>query len=49
MDNLKLLFSNLGDPEYLRLLLEPLPIYGLMLGIIDFIASFIFKERKMQL
>jgi hypothetical protein len=48
MDNLKLLFSNLGDPEYLRLLLHPLPIYGLMLGIIAFIAAFVFKERKMQ-
>ncbi len=48
MDNLKLLFSNLGDPEYLRLLLEPVPIYGLMLGIIAFIAAFVFKERKMQ-
>ncbi len=49
MDNLKLLFSNLGNPEYLRLLLEPLPVYGLMLGIIAFIAAFIFKERKMQI
>jgi multisubunit Na+/H+ antiporter MnhC subunit len=48
MDNLKLLFSNLGDREYLRLLLEPIPIYGLMLGIIAFLAAFIFKERKMQ-
>ena len=49
MNNLKLLFSNLGDPEYLQLLLEPLPVYGLMLGIIAFIAAFIFKERKMQI
>ncbi len=49
MDNLKLLFSNLGDPKYLQLLLEPVPVYGLMLGIIAFIAAFIFKERKMQI
>ncbi len=49
MDTLQLLFDKIGDPEYRHLLLEPVLIYGVLLGVVAFVCAFLFKERKMQL
>ena len=43
------LTEKLDDPEYFHLLLEPIMIWGLGIGVIAFLFSFIFGERKMQL
>ena len=43
------LTEKLSDPEYLHLLLEPIMIWGLGVGVIAFLFSFFFGERKMQL
>ncbi|MFT4546377.1 MAG: hypothetical protein ACI8XO_003983 [Verrucomicrobiales bacterium] len=43
------LTEKLSDPEYLHLLLEPIMIWGLGIGVIAFLLSFLFGERKMQL
>jgi hypothetical protein len=42
------LTDKLSDPEYLHLLLEPIMIWGLGFGVIAFLFSFFFGERKMQ-
>jgi hypothetical protein len=42
------LTDKLSDPEYLHLLLEPIMIWGLGIGVIAFLFSFFFGERKMQ-
>ena len=49
MKDIKLLFDKFGDAEYRQLLLEPVLIYGVLLGVMAFLFSFLFKERKMQL
>ena len=49
MKNLTQLFDKIGDPEYRHLLLEPVLIYGVLLGVLAFAFAFLFKERKMQL
>jgi hypothetical protein len=43
------LSEKLKDPEYLHLLLEPIMIWGLGIGVIAFLFSYFFGERKMQL
>lgn len=43
------LTDKLKDPEYLHLLLEPIMVWGLGIGVIAFLFSFFFGERKMQL
>ncbi len=49
METIDLLFKKIGDPEYRHLLLEPLLIYGVLIGAAAFVLAFLFKERKMQL
>ena len=49
MKDIKMLFDMLGDPEYRHLLLEPVMIYGMLIGVVAFPFAFLFKERKMQL
>ena len=49
MDTINLLFKKIGDPEYRHLLLEPVLIYGVLIGALAFVLAFLFKERKMQL
>lgn len=43
------LWQSIRDPEYLHLLLEPLPLYGLGLGLVMFIVAFVFGEKKSRL
>lgn len=48
MKDLKHLFDRIDDPEYKHLLLEPVLIYGVLIGILAFVFAYFFKERKMQ-
>lgn len=43
------LWQNVRDPEYLHLLLEPLPLYGLGIGLTFVIVSFVFGELKSRM
>ncbi|HBJ88312.1 MAG TPA: hypothetical protein DDZ88_31550 [Verrucomicrobiales bacterium] len=43
------LWQNICDPEYLHLLLEPLPLYGLGLGLVFVIISLVFGEIKSRM
>jgi hypothetical protein len=43
------LWQNIRDPEYLHLLLEPLPLYGLGLGLVFVIVSLVFGEMKSRM
>lgn len=43
------LWQNVRDPEYLHLLLEPLPLYGLGIGLTFVIVSFLFGELKSRM
>jgi hypothetical protein len=40
------LWQSICDPEYLHLLLEPLPLYGLGIGLTFLIVAFLFGEAK---
>lgn len=43
------LWQSICDPEYLHLLLEPLPLWGLGLGLTFLIVAFMFGEVKSRL
>lgn len=43
------LWQSIRDPEYLHLLLEPLPLYGLGLGLTFLILAFLFGEARGKL
>jgi hypothetical protein len=43
------LWQSIRDPEYLHLLLEPLPLYGLGLGLVVFVVAFVFGEKRSRL
>ena len=43
------LWQSICDPEYLHLLLEPLPLFGLGLGLVFLIVSFLFGEIKSRM
>ena len=43
------LWQNIRDPEYLHLLLEPLPLYGLGFGLVFVIVSLVFGEIKSRM
>lgn len=45
---LTILWDSLHDAEYLHLLLEPLPVYGLSLGLLFLLGALILRERKSQ-
>jgi len=49
MKDIQILLNKLGDAEYRQLLLEPVLIYGVLIGVVAFLFAFLFKERKMQL
>lgn len=43
------LWQSICDPEYLHLLLEPLPLYGLGIGLTFLVVSFMFGEAKCRM
>jgi hypothetical protein len=43
------LWQSICDPEYLHLLLEPLPLFGLGLGLVFLIISFVFGEARSRM
>lgn len=43
------LWSSLQDPEYLHLLLEPLPVFGLGLGMIFLVAGLVMNQSKVRM
>lgn len=43
------LWQSIRDPEYLHLLLEPLPLYGLGLGLAFLVVAFMFGEVKSRM
>ena len=49
MRELHQLWDSLQDPEYLHLLLEPLPVFGLGLGMIFLIAGLIMNQSKVRM
>jgi hypothetical protein len=48
MRELTALWNSLGDAEYLHLLLEPLPLFGLGFGLLLLIAAFLMRDGKMR-
>lgn len=49
LTNLDILFRRLGDPEYLYLLLEPLPLFGLLFGLIFFCIGLYMDQEKTRI
>lgn len=49
MRELQQLWSSLQDPEYLHLLLEPLPVFGLGLGMIFLLAGLLMNQSKVRI
>jgi len=49
VDQLQILAERLRDAEFLHIVLEGVSLYGLLFGLIFFVASFALKEQKIQL
>ena len=49
MRELSNLWQSLDDPEYLHLLLEPLPLFGLGIGLIFVVAGLLMAQPQMKL
>lgn len=47
--NTNILWEHLGDPEYLHVLLNPLPIYGLSMGVLALVIALISRSRSARL
>jgi hypothetical protein len=43
------LLRDLQQPEYIHVLLNPLPVYGLLLGLIGLVMALILKSRRAQI
>ncbi|MDQ6911535.1 MAG: hypothetical protein M3128_01510 [Verrucomicrobiota bacterium] len=43
------LWQHLSDPEYLHVLLNPLPVYGLSMGVLGLLISLISRSRSARL
>jgi hypothetical protein len=43
------MFEDLKQPEYIHVLLNPLPVYGLAMGTLALFVSLLFKSRTAQL
>lgn len=46
---LSALWKSLGDAEYSHLLLEPLPLFGLALGLVFLVVGYIIKDVRARL
>jgi hypothetical protein len=49
MNEFAYLLDKLKDPEYLTLLLQPFMIWGLAIGVLAFMITFMVKERKTRI
>jgi hypothetical protein len=43
------LMRDLQQPEYIHVLLNPLPVYGLLVGLIGLVIALILKSRRAQI
>ena len=43
------LLRDLQQPEYVHVLLNPLPVYGLLIGLIGLVLALILKSRRAQI
>jgi glucan phosphoethanolaminetransferase (alkaline phosphatase superfamily) len=43
------LLRDLQQPEYIHVLLNPLPVYGLLVGLIGLVIALILKSRRAQI
>jgi hypothetical protein len=43
------LLRDLQQPEYIHVLLNPLPVYGLLMGLIGLVLALILKSRRAQI
>jgi hypothetical protein len=43
------LLRDLQQPEYIHVLLNPLPVYGLLMGLIGLVLALILKSRRAQM
>src|SRR5213082_781069 len=43
------LLRDLRQPEYIHVLLNPLPVYGLLTGLIGLVIALILKSRRAQI
>jgi hypothetical protein len=43
------LMRDLRQPEYIHVLLNPLPVYGLLVGVIGLVIALILKSRRAQI
>jgi len=48
MTELHLMLQHLKQPEYIHVLLNPLPVYGLMMGVVALVAAWIARNRAAQ-
>src|SRR6266568_2868381 len=42
---MNIFFQHLSDPEYMHVLLNPLPVYGLVIAVIGLALALIFRSR----
>ena len=42
---MNIFFQHLSDPEYMHVLLNPLPVYGLAIAVIGLALALIFRSR----
>ncbi|MBA2585168.1 MAG: hypothetical protein H0U99_01630, partial [Chthoniobacterales bacterium] len=47
--NSNIIWQHLSDPEYLHVLLNPLPVYGLLMGVLGLIIALISRSRAARL
>jgi len=45
----EVLLRELRQPEYIHVLLNPLPVYGLLISLIGLLIALIFKSRRAQI
>jgi hypothetical protein len=43
------LLRDLQQPEYIHVLLNPLPVYGLLIGLVGLVLALILKSRRAQI
>jgi len=48
MDEIRLLLQHLRQPEYVHVLLNPLPVYALAMGVLSLGAALLMRSRQAQ-